>query len=111
MNISTLRPGISARSAVRAAALLSALPLAIIGYSTVAVAAAAHMCGGHSATTIVTSHSAHTVRGTSHRDVILIRDTGHVVIAKGGDDLVWVGRPRRRSRRPRRRPPSRKQGP
>jgi hypothetical protein len=40
MNISTLRSGISPRAVVRAGALLSALPLAFLGYSTVAVAAA-----------------------------------------------------------------------
>ena len=88
MNISTPRPGISGRSVVRAAALLSALPVALVGYSAVAVAAAAPMCAGHHATKVVTSHSAHRVRGTSHRDVILIRDAGHVVLARGGDDLV-----------------------
>jgi len=88
MNISTPRPGISGRSVVRAAALLSALPVALVGYSAVAVAAAAPMCAGHHATKVVTSHSAHRVRGTSHRDVILIRDAGHVVLARGGNDLV-----------------------
>lgn len=46
---------------------------------------------GHVATTVVTSHSPHTVWGTGHADVIVIRASGHVVRAAGGADTVVAG--------------------
>src|SRR4051812_42112881 len=80
------------RPTKRAFALAAALPFAFFGYSSNPVSAATSMCHGHPVTQVVTSHSAHTVFGTAHRDVILVTDSGHVIKARGGDDLVCGSR-------------------
>lgn len=51
-------------------------------------AASPPMCAGHRATMVVTARSPHVVRGTSHRDVIVVRAPGHVILAGGGSDFV-----------------------
>src|SRR3954447_21227539 len=76
------------RSTKRSLALVAALPIAFFGYSVLPASAATAHCGGAAATIVVGSHSHHTVRGTNHRDVIVIHEAGHVVNARGGDDLV-----------------------
>src|SRR5664279_760723 len=72
----------------RGMALAAALPIAFFGHNVFPVAAATPTCHGHSATQVVSSHSPHVVHGTSHRDVIVVKDPGHVVKAGGGNDLV-----------------------
>src|SRR3954467_8440067 len=78
----------SARPVKRLLVLGAAVPFAFFGYNVFPVAAATPTCAGQPATIVVSSHSAHTVRGSSHRDVIVVHDAGHVVRAAGGNDLV-----------------------
>ncbi|HEX2892479.1 MAG TPA: calcium-binding protein [Marmoricola sp.] len=69
---------------------LTATSSTVIALSGLVPAAAAGTptCAGQHATRVVTSSSPHVVRGTSHRDVIVVRDPGHVVKTLGGNDLV-----------------------
>src|SRR6478735_8974516 len=76
------------RQHLRVLALGASLPFAFFGYNALPVSAATPTCAGQAATMVVTAGSAHSVRGTDHRDVIVIRDAGHVVRAHGGNDLV-----------------------
>ncbi len=66
--------------------------LALAGFhlatATSAGAAGVPTCAGHRATEVVTARSPHVVRGTSHRDVIVVRAPGHVILAGGGSDFV-----------------------
>ena len=45
-------------------------------------------CNGSKATLVVTAHSKHVVKGTSHRDVIVVQDPGHVILAGAGNDII-----------------------
>src|SRR5947209_9762277 len=77
------------RSAARVFALVMSTPMALLAYNPVhALASTASRCDGHAVTMTVTSHSPHTVHGTSHRDVIVIKSAGHVVDAGGGNDII-----------------------
>ncbi len=77
----SLRPVIAAFSVVA----LAGFHLAT---ATSAGAAGVPTCAGHRATEVVTARSPHVVRGTSHRDVIVVRAPGHVILAGGGSDFV-----------------------
>jgi Ca2+-binding RTX toxin-like protein len=76
------------RTATRVLAVAATLPFAFFGYASLPASAASSSCDGQAATMVVTAESVHSVHGTSHRDVILVEDAGHVVRARGGDDLV-----------------------
>ncbi|MBV9291718.1 MAG: hypothetical protein JO222_04645, partial [Frankiales bacterium] len=77
----------------RAITLALAGPMSLFAYHPLsAVAAPAHhhhaSCDGLRATMVVTSHSPHTVHGSSHRDVIAVLAAGHVVKAGKGNDVI-----------------------
>ena len=76
------------RVKLRALALTSTLPFAFFGYQALPVAAATPTCEGQAATMVVGSGSAHVVHGTAHRDVVVVKDAGHVVRLGGGADLL-----------------------
>src|SRR6476469_1237246 len=78
----------TSRPIKRALALTATLPFAFFGYNVLPVSAATPTCAGQSATIVVGSHSPTVVRGTGHRDVVVVHDAGHVVRARGGNDLV-----------------------
>lgn len=71
---------------------LVAVPLLAAAYQVPAqdsaTASAAPRCAGVRATIVVRSRSPHVVRGTRHRDVIVVTAPGHVVLAGAGDDLI-----------------------
>ena len=73
----------------RTLATLAVIPMSVfVAHPAVALAAGAASCAGQRATIVVTSHSPHLVRGTAHRDVIVIKAAGHVVSAGAGNDLI-----------------------
>ncbi len=74
------------RSTVLFVAILA--PIAAVGFPAAAGAATTTRCAGVRPTLLVGVHSPHSVRGTNHRDVILIKVAGHIVDAGGGNDLV-----------------------
>ena len=68
------------KTSTRLAALTLATPISLFAYHPLAaMASSTPTCDGHAVTMTVTSHSAHTVYGTGHRDVIRITAPGHVV--------------------------------
>src|SRR4051794_21953231 len=74
----------------RTLTLVLAGPLSLFAYHPLHALASpgGATCDGMAATKVVTSHSPHSVNGTSHRDVIVMRASGHVVHARGGNDII-----------------------
>ena len=74
----------------RVFALSVATPAFVLAFNAAPAmgAPAAASCDGARATMVVTSHSPHVVRGTSHRDVIVVKSAGHVILAFAGDDKI-----------------------
>jgi Ca2+-binding RTX toxin-like protein len=70
------------------ASMILSLPIAGYGLSSPALAHSTGGCAGLQPTIVVTGDSRHVVRGTAHRDVILVLDPGHVVDAARGDDVI-----------------------
>ena len=82
--------GISSMFGPRLLVAFAAVPTALLASypMTPATAAGPVTCAGQVATVVVTAHSPHVVYGTGHHDVIAIHDSGHVVRARAGSDLV-----------------------
>ena len=76
-------------AAVTAAALALFLPTDALAQGMAGLTAPTPetSCAGAAATIVVTASSPRVVHGTSHADVILAQDPGHIVRAAGGDDV------------------------
>ena len=70
--------------------LVLAAPMSVFAYHPLQAIASEHgaTCAGMAATIVVTSGSPHVVHGTAHRDVIDIKNAGHVVRAGRGNDVI-----------------------
>ena len=70
--------------------LVLAAPMSVFAYHPLQAMASEHgaTCDGVAATIVVTSSSPHVVHGTAHRDVIDIKNAGHVVRAGRGNDVI-----------------------
>ncbi len=81
-------PRSHSRSRARITTLLVVTPVALIGASATADAASGPSCHGRSATMVVSAQSPYSVRGTDHRDVIVVTGGDHSIWAGDGDDVV-----------------------
>src|SRR3954451_14586447 len=79
------------KTRTRFVGLAMSVPMALFAYNplhAMASTTTTPTCDGLAATKVVTAHSPHTVYGTQHRDVIVIKNAGHVVYARRGSDVI-----------------------